>query len=267
MSNMKHVERSGAGLLTGALALTLSLVCTVTQASSLKEAQPRESTEMIASSTSETLSVRQQSIVPIAALAASGDLTRLNVALNQALDLGLTVSDAKEVLIQLYAYAGFPRSLNALSELMKVVEERKRQGINDAPGSSPSRAIPKGEELLVAGTANQTKLLGGPVAGPIFQFAPTIDEYLKTHLFGDIFERDNLDWQTREVATVSMLSVLPGAEPQLRAHMRISMNVGLSEGQLRQVSEVLTQRVDADSGGRAMEALQQLLATLAEERQ
>lgn len=78
-------------------------------------------------------------------------------------------------------------------------------------------------------------------------------------LFGDIFERDNLDWQTREVATVSMLSVLPGAEPQLRAHMRISMNVGLSEGQLRQVSEVLTQRVDADSGGRAMEALLQAL--------
>ena len=67
MSNMKHVERSGAGLLTGALALTLSLVCTVTQASSVKEAQPRESTDMIALSTSETLSVRQQSIVPIAA--------------------------------------------------------------------------------------------------------------------------------------------------------------------------------------------------------
>ncbi|MCO7552432.1 hypothetical protein N5C55_19675 [Pseudomonas otitidis] len=41
--------------------------------------------------------------------------------------------------------------------------------------------------------------------------------------------------------------------------MRISMNVGLSEGQLRQVSEVLTQRVDADSGGRAMEALLQAL--------
>jgi 4-carboxymuconolactone decarboxylase len=260
MSNMKHVERRGAGVLTGALALTLSLVCTVTQASSMKEAHPRESTDMIAFSTSETLSVRQQSLVPIAALAASGDLTRLNAALNQALDLGLTVSDAKEVLIQLYAYAGFPRSLNALNELMKVVEERKRQGINDAPGSSPSRATPKGEELLVAGTANQTKLLGGQVAGPIFEFAPTIDEYLKTHLFGDIFERDNLDWQTREVATVSMLSVLPGAEPQLRAHMRISMNVGLSEGQLRQVSEVLTQRVDADSGGRAMEALLQALS-------
>ncbi|MFG8591445.1 MULTISPECIES: carboxymuconolactone decarboxylase family protein [Pseudomonas aeruginosa group] len=256
---MKHVERSGAGVLTGALALTLSLVCTVTQASSLKEAHPRELTDMIAFSTSETLSVRQQSIVPIAALAASGDLTRLNVALNQALDSGLTVSDAKEVLVQLYAYAGFPRSLNALNELMNVVEERKQRGIQDVAGNAPSRAIPRGEELLAAGTANQTRLLGGPVAGPIFEFAPAIDEYLKTHLFGDIFERDNLDWQSRELATVSMLSVLPGAEPQLQAHMRISMNVGLTEGQLRQVSDVLTRRVDADSGGRVMEALLQTL--------
>jgi 4-carboxymuconolactone decarboxylase len=31
-------------------------------------------------------------------------------------------------------------------------------------------------------------------------------------LFGDIFERENLDWQSRELATVGMLSALPGAE-------------------------------------------------------
>lgn len=96
----------------------------------------------------------------------------------------------------------------------------------------------------------------------IFEFAPAIDEYLKTHLFGDIFERDNLDWQSRELATVSMLSVLSGTEPQLQAHMRISMDVGLTAGQLHQVGKVLTKRVDADSGRRVQEALLQHLATL-----
>jgi alkylhydroperoxidase/carboxymuconolactone decarboxylase family protein YurZ len=35
----------------------------------------------------------------------------------------------------------------------------------------------------------------------LFDFAPAIDEYLKTHLFGDIFERDSVDWQSRELAT------------------------------------------------------------------
>lgn len=216
---------------------------------------------------SATLTARQQAIVPIAALAAAGTMAKLNSVLNDGMDAGLTVSDAKEILLQLYAYAGFPRSLNALGELMKVVEARRQRGIRDAPGSAPSRPIPKGDALLAAGTANQTRLSGGPVGGPLFDFAPAANEYLRTHLFGDIFERDNLDWQSRELATVGMLSALPGAEPQLLAHMRISMNVGISEGQLRQLTEVLADRVDADMADRAREALARQLASLTDNKQ
>ncbi|MFJ2988593.1 carboxymuconolactone decarboxylase family protein [Collimonas sp. NPDC087041] len=218
-------------------------------------------TQTAAPSASETLTARQQAIVPIAAFAAAGDMTKLSAALNQGLDAGLTVSDAKEILVQLYAYAGFPRSLNALGELMKVLEARKQRGIQDAPGALPSRAIPKGDALLAAGTANQIELVGSPVKGPLFDFAPAIDEYLKTHLFGDIFERDNLDWQSRELATVGMLSALPGAESQLQSHLRISMNVGLTVGQLRQLAEVLADRVDAENARRARAALERNLTT------
>jgi alkylhydroperoxidase/carboxymuconolactone decarboxylase family protein YurZ len=207
------------------------------------------------------LSAAQQAIVPIAAFAASGDIAKLNAALNEGLDAGLTVSDAREVLVQLYAYAGFPRSLNALTELMKVVEARKQRGVKDAPGHAPGRPIPKGDALLAAGTANQTKLSGAPVQGPLFDFAPVANEYLRTHLFGDIFERDNLDWQSREVATVSMLAALAGVESQLQAHIRISMNVGLSAQQLQQLGQLLADRVDADSARRAREALARHLAT------
>ena len=217
---------------------------------------------MTNTSLSETLSAAQQAIVPIAAFAASGDIAKLNAALNEGLDAGLTVSDAREVLVQVYAYAGFPRSLNALAELMKVVEARKQQrGVTDAPGRAPSRPIPKGDALLAAGTANQTQLSGAPVQGPLFDFAPVANEYLRTHLFGDIFERDNLDWQSREVATVSMLAALAGVESQLQAHIRISMNVGLSVRQLQQLGQLLADRVDADSARRAREALARHLAT------
>jgi alkylhydroperoxidase/carboxymuconolactone decarboxylase family protein YurZ len=188
-------------------------------------------------------------------------MARLGPALDQGLDAGLTVNDAKEVLVQLYAYAGFPRSLNALGELRKVVEARKRRGIQDAQGSAPSRPIPKGDALLAAGTANQTRLVGSPVKGPLFDFAPAADEYLKTHLFGDIFERDNLDWQSREIATVGMLSALQGAESQLQSHMGISMNVGITPSQLSQLAQVLADRVDADAATRARQALARQLAT------
>ncbi|OWT60271.1 carboxymuconolactone decarboxylase family protein [Candidimonas nitroreducens] len=214
------------------------------------------------SAESDSLSLRQQAIVPVAANAASGDIVKLDAALSQALDAGLTVSDLREILVQVYAYAGFPRSLNALGALMRVLESRRQRGIQDAIGQAPVRPIPTGAALLTAGTANQTKLSGGAVKGPVLDFAPAIDEYLKTHLFGDIFERDNLDWQSREFATLSMLSVLPGVEAQLQAHMRISMNVGCSASQLRQIGQVLADRVDAGAAQRAHEALERQLATL-----
>lgn len=255
-----HMKRRRAGVL--AVALSLGLATALSHvALNAQESQGMTRTQTIAPSASEILTARQQAIVPIAAFAAAGDIAKLNAALNQGLDAGLTVSDAKEVLVQLYAYAGFPRSLNALGELMKVLEARKQRGIQDVPGSAPSRAIPKGEALLAAGTANQTKLSGGPVKGPLFDFAPAIDEYLKTHLFGDIFERDNLDWQSRELATVGMLSALPGAESQLQAHMRIGMNMGLTARQLRQLTQVLADRVDTEHARRAREALERHLAT------
>jgi len=212
------------------------------------------------SNTSETLSARQQAIVPIAALASAGDMARLDAVLNEGLDAGLTISDVREILVQLYAYAGFPRSLNALGELMKVVAARKERGIDDAPGHAPSHDIPQGEALLAAGTVNQTKLSGGPVKGALFDFAPTANEYLRTHLFGDIFERDNLDWQSRELATVSMLAAMPGVDAQLQAHMRISMNVGISASQLQQLAQVLADRVGADAAQRARAALESHLA-------
>jgi alkylhydroperoxidase/carboxymuconolactone decarboxylase family protein YurZ len=210
---------------------------------------------------SDTLSARQQAIAPIAALAAAGDISRLNVVINQGLDAGLTVNDAKEILVQLYAYAGFPRSLNALGELMKVVEARKQRGLQDVVGQEPTRAIPTGDALLAAGTANQTKLIGAPAKGPLFVFAPAADLYLKAHLFGDIFERDNLDWRSRELATVGMLSALQGVDVQLQSHVSISMNIGITEAQLNQVAQVVTEQVDADAGARVSEAIKRHLAT------
>lgn len=210
---------------------------------------------------SETLSAKQQAIPLMAAATATSNKAGLNSALNQGLDAGLTVSEAKEILVQLYAYSGFPRSLNALSELMSVVEARKQRGIQDEPGREPGRAIPVGDELLAAGKANQTRIAGAPVQGPLFDFVPVINQYLQTHLFGDIFERDNLDWQSRELATVAALAVTPGVEPQLRSHMAASLRVGLTAGQLRQLVQLLADQGDAAAAKRAGEALDSVQAT------
>lgn len=206
---------------------------------------------------SETLSARQQAIPLIAAFMASSNMAKLNAALNQGLDDGMTINETKEILIQLYAYTGFPRSLNALNELMKVVEARKQRGINDAEGAVPVSPVPVGDELLRVGIANQTKISGAPVQGPLFEFAPVINRFLQTHLFGDIFARDNLDWQSRELATVGALAATPGVEAQLLSHMRASLRVGLTAGQLRQLAQVLREHGENDAATRAELALVQ----------
>ncbi|HCL40853.1 MAG TPA: carboxymuconolactone decarboxylase [Pseudomonas sp.] len=247
---------------SGRLLRTAALIAGLAVPAQAVFAQETQSMNQTATETpaSDSLSVRQQAIIPVAAFAAAGDIRGLNSALNEGLDAGMTISDAREVLVQLYAYAGFPRSLNALGELMKVVEQRKQQGIADAPGSEPSKAAPKGDALLQAGTANQTELVGATVAGPLFDFAPVANEYLRTHLFGDIFERDNLDWQSRELATVAMLSSISGAQSQLKSHIGMSMNTGVTEAQLRQLIDVLASKVGQAQSEATQAALEQHLS-------
>lgn len=208
---------------------------------------------------SDTLSARQQAIPLMAAFMATSNMEKLDGALNQGLDAGLTVNEAKEILVQLYAYTGFPRSLNALSALMKVTEARKQRGIKDEIGKEPQQPVPVGDALRQLGTDNQTKISGAPVQGPLFDFAPVINQFLQSHLFGDIFARDNLDWQSRELATVGALAATPGVEAQLLSHTRASLRVGITRGQLQQLAELLRANGEAQAADRAEAALQATL--------
>lgn len=195
----------------------------------------------------------------IGAFTAVGRLPQLREALTDGLDAGLTVNQIKEILVQMYAYAGFPRSLNALGTFMALLEQRRADGITDPDGEQP-HPLPAGTNMLEVGTANQTHLSGAPVTGPLFEFAPAVDQFLKTHLFGDIFSRDNLDWQSREIATVGALTSLDGVESQLQSHFGIALNTGLTDTQLRDLITVLRTRIGHDQAERAADILDKVLA-------
>ena len=156
------------------------------------------------------LTVKENTIVDIGAWTARGEQDKLGAAFKAGFDAGLTLNEAKELVGQLYAYCGFPRALNAAGTLMKVWNEGNGElGTGNRKwGEGPAANMPRGslgERALPVGTANQTKLCGGPVKGALFDFHPQLDEYLKTHLFGDIFARDNIDWRTREIVTIAAL--------------------------------------------------------------
>jgi 4-carboxymuconolactone decarboxylase len=204
------------------------------------------------------LSAKQQSIIPIAAFTANGDLQKLKSALHEGLDAGLTVNEIKEILVQMYAYTGFPRSLNGINTFMDVIKEREQKGIKDKPGKEPG-PLPVNKSSIELGTEIQTRLAGRPVTGAIYTFAPAIDQFLKGHLFGDIFGRDNLDFASREIATISALSSMDGVNSQLEAHLRIGFNSGLGEVQMRSLVDVLQAKVGKREADNANSALNKVM--------
>ena len=177
------------------------------------------------------LTVKEKSIVEISAYASAGDLQNLSDVLNKALDNKMTINEINEILIQSYAYCGFPRSLNAISTFINVVNDRKAKGIKDIQGESP-KVLPANSNKAQIGETTREQLAGGKVKGEWQTFAPGIEQYLLEHLFADIFARDVLTHQERELATVSFLSVIKGAEPQLKAHISMAKNTGLSDSKL-----------------------------------
>lgn len=210
-------------------------------------------------SASAELTDREASIVPIAAFTANGNQEQLKKALAKGLDKGLTVNEIKAVLEQMYAYTGFPRSLTALGVYVKLLNERKAAVLKDTVGREPA-PLPETADLHQIGTKTQTELVGRPVAGPVYTFSPNIDTYLKDHLFGAIFANDVLNRRERELATVSALAALP-APAQLRSHLNVCMNVGLTPEELSRFAEELKKNVGEREGKLAQDTLKTVLET------
>ncbi len=199
-----------------------------------------------------TLTTKQQALVAIAACEAKGNIEGLKIALNEGFEQGLTVSEAKEALSQLYAYTGFPRSLNALGALQQVIKERTEAGKRTEAGREAD-PLPSNYDALKQGTEVQTQLVGGKPF--TYSFAPQTDYYLKAHLFGDIFARNNLSFADREIVTVSAISALPGCEPQLVAHVSGARNMGVSDEALKALPALLENKVGMAEAERLRGAL------------
>ena len=188
----------------------------------------------MATISAQTLTERQKGLAACACLMAQGDMERLEPAVRMALDNGVTINELKEAFSQLYAYTGFPRSLNALGVLRKVLESSPSFGGSKEGGANWQEGKPwtrpaewdDAKKAYELGTKNQTLLSGSPFD---YEFCPQDDYYLKSHLFGDIFAGNQLSAADREIVTVAALSGLEGVAPQLAAHKQGAVNMGNSQ--------------------------------------
>ncbi len=211
---------------------------------------------------SQVLNVQQQGLVRVSALTAVGDLQNLKTHLNNGLDAKLTVNEIKEALVQLYAYCGFPRSLNAINVFRTVLDERKTNGLIDSVGreivveNNVGDKYGQGRRVLeVLTKAEQLK----PAPG-FGEFAPRIDAFLKEHLFGDIFVSDVLTFQQREMVTLAALAAIPGVESQFQSHIGMGMNTGITAEQITGILDIIEEIVGKEQADIARAVLLQSTA-------
>lgn len=220
---------------------------------------PTQAQQMMATETS--LSQKEKSIIIIAAETAKGDLANLKIALSNGLDTGITVNEIKEILVHTYAYCGFPRSIRGLQTFMEVMNDRKTKGIVDPVGKEASvvkedgNKYERGKKILA--TLTQTpapeKLVGYAA------FAPIIDTFLKEHLFASIFERDVLTYRQREWVTLSVISAIGDAEPMLKGHLSIALNLGVSPIELEEFIEVIQPTIGRNKSNAAQLIINEVL--------
>ena len=180
----------------------------------------------MATTYAQTLTERQKGLAACACLMAQGNMERLEPAVRSALDKGVTINELKEAFSQLYAYTGFPRSLNALGVLGKVLQDNPNPAWQEGKPWTRPAEWDDAKAAYELGKKNQTQLSGRAFD---YTFCPQDDYYLKAHLFGDIFACDQLSHADREIVTVAALSGLEGVAPQLAAHKTGAVNMGNSQ--------------------------------------
>jgi len=241
------------------ITICLAALCVfLVSASFASEAQPQAE--------GQDLNTRQKSIVAISALTAHGNTDTLKATLNQALDAGLTVNEVNEVIVHVYAYAGFPRSFNGMMTFMAVMDERQAKGIKDEMGkeASPIPADLNRDDYGARVRAQLSGLNEVPPPAKWQKFSPLIDTFLKEHLFADLFARDILSFQDRELATVAILASMTGVDGPLRYHLGAAMNVGLTEAQMKDFISVIKAKVGAKEAEQANQILEEVLRAKAQ---
>lgn len=69
---------------------------------------------------------------------------------------------------------------------------------------------------------------GQAVLDSLADIAPDLGKYIIEFAFGDIYGREGMDLQERELITMACLLTAGGCEPQLEVHVNAALNVGIS---------------------------------------
>lgn len=207
-----------------------------------------------------TMNPRNKSIIEISAYTAVSNLEKLSGAVKNGLDAGLTVNEIGEILVQSYAYVGFPRSLLAESILTSVIKEYEAQGKKLNYGES-ANAVPQDMDKYSYGREKINSLFGGKASQSrpeTTDYNASTDIFLKEHLFTDIFYRGLLSDKERELATATMLGSLGNVNPMFIAHTTGAFRNGNSAKELYEMADLIGTLIGKKEGNNAHQVVAQV---------
>ncbi len=172
---------------------------------------------------SSTLRSKLFYLLRIAALAATGLLDELRVAMQHARASGCGAARLEETLLQLVPYAGVPRTLAAFTVLRSVDSHVASQAIGDVARGERAEQGRGVFERVYGDRADA-------ILETIRTLHPTLPAWILEDAYGRVLAREGgLSLVERELLAVSVLGSLGSLEAPLLGHMRAAVRLGASK--------------------------------------
>src|SRR5947199_1231576 len=167
------------------------------------------------------LTLRDRSVVTVAALIGRNQTITLSEHLKLALDHGVKPTEISEIITHLAFYSGWASAMAAIAVTKDVFAERNI-GPDKLPAASPA-LLPLNEPA----EADRAKRVSDQF-GTMF---PGVVQYTTDVLFRDLWQRPHLAPRDRSLVTISAL-IANGQVAQLTGHIPIGMNNGLTQPEI-----------------------------------
>jgi len=167
--------------------------------------------------------MRIQHLSSIVVAAAQGWRDELPTRYTAAAEAGIPVSDLFEATLQVFLFAGYPRTIGAFEALHEAFPDA------EGPPTEPDRDdfAARGRETFEKVYAEHTETVLAKLDG----LHPDFARYVIHDAYGQVLARPFLPLKERELLAVAMLAALD-LPPQLRSHMKGARAAGATEAEL-----------------------------------
>ena len=90
--------------------------------------------------------------------------------------------------------------------------------------------------------------------------SPTFARYAISTSYGEVYERAGLSVRERELITIGVVATMGGCEAQLRRHLAIALNAGLTPAELVETVVQITAYAGAPRGSNAIRVAAEVVA-------